>query len=78
MGSWLDELRGITTVIPGGSADPLPMRHVVKINAEADDDGERTVIFPSAPVSITGATDSDALESVIALLVQLGLATDDR
>lgn len=76
MANWINDIQGLKDFVAG--ATEQDRRHILQMNGESETTSDRHILFPSAPVSIGGTDTSSTLESVIALLVALGLATDDR
>ena len=74
---WVGNIQGITTIKDADGED-LQRRKALKFKCEVGDDGTVSIIFPSAPVGVTGANDAAALDSLVAALVTLGLITDER
>jgi len=84
MPGWITQIQGITEVRFGDTA--VDRTHVLTFPAGAGENvDDATVIFPDAPVGVTGdATPStvaelkQSVDSIIAALVALGLVTDSR
>jgi hypothetical protein len=84
MPSWIAEIQGVTEIKFGATAEDR--KHILTFPAGSGGNvGDETAVFPNAPVSITGdatpatvAELKQAVDSIIAALVALGLATDNR
>jgi hypothetical protein len=77
MPSWIADIQGVTEIKFGATAEDR--KHILTFPAGAGgNDGDETKVFPDAPYSIGGTDTASTLEDVIAALVALGLATDDR
>ena len=77
MPNWVADIQGITEVRFGDTA--VDRKHVIEFPEGAGENtDDATRIFPDAPVSIGGTTAQLQIDSIVAALVALGLATDDR
>jgi len=88
--SWIEDIQGLTTVLDENDA-PVQRRSVIKFEgATVADDGTKTVVSVvggggAGTQSITGdatpttvAELKQTVDSLVAALVALGLATDNR
>jgi hypothetical protein len=77
MPNWISDLQGLVDVRAG--ATTIDRRKILQVPADqAEASADAVVLFPDAPVSIGGTTTQGQLDSIVAALVTLGLATDDR
>jgi hypothetical protein len=75
--SWFEDIQGIAEVQFGATA--VDRKHILRFPAgSGENQGDVTVVFPDAPYSISGTTAQEQIDSIVAALVALGLATDDR
>ena len=84
MPAWISQIQGITEVRFGDTA--VDRTHVLTFpEGSGENIGDATVIFPDAPVGVTGdatpatvAELKQTVDSILRALVALGLATDSR